>query len=206
MVPTCPPSSIFHAILTLRTLIFAIPYSVFHCFFNILTNRFETASQASKSPPNYRKMAPKWFQDPPKMPPRDPKSGPRGPKSAPRASQDRQNDSLWAFPASHKTPKTTQETPKSSQEAPKRPPRAPKRLPRGSQEAPKRPPRGQFFFFNLKSYTLFIIGFDLAKSRNQRLDCQRHYFALEILAITIKCQNPLKTNIARGLPALKNAF
>ena len=131
------------------------------------------------------------------MPPGDPKSAPRGTKSAPRAlqespraPQDHQNDSLGAFPASHKTPKTTQETPKSSQEAPKRPPRAPNRLPRGSQEAPKRAPRGQKI--EKKKNTLFIIGFALAKSRNQHLDCQRHYFALEILAITIKCQNTLK--------------
>ena len=139
------------------------------------------------------------------MPPGDPKSAPRGTKSAPRAlqespraPQDHQNDSLGAFPASHKTPKTTQETPKSSQEAPKRPPRAPKRLPRGSQEAPKRPPRGQKLKKKQNNHTLFIIGFDLAKSRNQHLDCQRHYFALEILAITLKCQNTLKKKL-RGV-------
>ena len=136
------------------------------------------------------------------MPPGQPKSAPRGTKSAPRAlqeypraPQDHQNDSLGAFPASHKTPKTTQETPKSSQEAPKR-------LSRRSQETPK---RTKIRKNNLNNHTLFIIGFDLAKSRNQRLDCQRHYFALKILAITIKCQNPLKRN-ARGLPALKNTF
>jgi len=133
------------------------------------------------------------------MPPGDPKSAPRGTKSAPRAlqespraPQDHQNDSLGAFPASHKTPKTTQETPKSSQEAPKRPPRAPK----SSQEALKRlptdPQEVKSLKTNLNNRTLFIIGFDLAKSRNQHLDCQRHYFALEILAITIKCQNTLK--------------
>jgi len=71
------------------------------------------------------------------MPPREPKSAPRGSKSTPRAAQDRQSDSLWAFLASHETPKTTQETPKSSQEVPKSPEEVPKR----SQRGPKRPPR-----------------------------------------------------------------
>ena len=103
------------------------------------------------------------------------------------------------------TPSGPSQRPTRLPRRPKRPPRAPKRLPRdpqelprGSQEALKRLPRDpeevKKLKKNINNHTLFIIGFDLAKSQNQRLDCQRHYFALEILAITIKCQNTLKKN------------
>ena len=125
-------SSVFHHFQSLRTLIFAIPYSIFHGFSIIqqiaskMLSKLQIRSKtAPKSFRNAPKSLPRGSQDTPRTLPRGPKSVPRGPQSTPRAPQE--------------APRDPQEHPKRHQETPKSAPRSPKTAQDRSHTAQKRP-------------------------------------------------------------------
>ena len=121
--------------MTLRTLIFAIPYSVFHSFSIFQHIASKTVSEVKNHPSCDSKRLPRASQEASKRPQERSKT-PRALHEAPRAPQDRENSSLRTFSAPHKTHKMTQDTSKSSQEARKRSPRGRQVAPRGSQGTP----------------------------------------------------------------------
>ena len=127
--------------LSLKTLIFAIPYSVFEGF-----SKFQQiASKVLFRPQNSSKTSPKSLQNASKGLPRGPQDTPRtlprGPKGVPRALQTLPR-ALKMTKISHSEPlRVPTRLPRESQ----RPPKRPKSLPRALQQPPKttkRPPRG----------------------------------------------------------------
>ena len=123
--------SIVNDFLALRTLIFAIHYSVFEGFSQISIIASKMLSKSLLSSQN----VPRWLQNVPKSLSRRPKRLPRRSQDAPRGSQDAPKTPQELPKSLPRRAKTLQEAPKSSQEAPKRLQEAP----RASQEPPKRP-------------------------------------------------------------------
>ena len=121
MVPTCPPSSIYHRFLTRPTSIFAIPYSVFQYFSKSCERRFPSSKIAQNSSPNTSKMLPRASQDLSKRP----RERSRRSQDASSNLQDHPNDS--------------QKSPKRLQEASKRLQEASQRLPRNSLRSQRAP-------------------------------------------------------------------
>ena len=130
MVPTCPPISIFHDFLTLRTSIFAIPYSVFQGF------------------SIFQQIASKMLPEVKKYPQCDSKRPPRVSPETSKRPQERSKrlQELSSRPQEHPkiakiAPSGPSQRPTRLTRRPKTPPRAPKRLYR-FQETSKRLPRG----------------------------------------------------------------
>ena len=113
MVPTCPPSSIYHRFLTLPTSIFAIPYNVFHGFSIFQQIVSKTLPKLQNAP----KRLPRTSQDPSKRP----QERSKRPSDESSSPQDHPSDA--------------QKSPKRLQEAFTRFLRAPKCLPGDLQSA-----------------------------------------------------------------------
>jgi len=103
----------FHGLLTLRSLIFAIAYSVFEGFSKFRQSARKTLSKYENSTRN----ASAWVQNPLETLPRQPKRLPRG---------------------SHEAPKTPQEASKTLRRWPKRLPKRFQKRPHGFQDVPRR--------------------------------------------------------------------
>ena len=132
-LPTCLPSCFFIDFVLRKTLIFAIPYSVFEGFSTFQ----QIASKVLFRPQNSSKTSPKSLQNASKSLPRGPQDTPRtlprGPKGVPRALQTLPR-ALKMTKISHSEPlRVPTRLPRESQ----RPPKRPKSLPRALQQPPK---------------------------------------------------------------------
>ena len=149
VVPTCLPRRFCIEFVSLRTLIFAIPYGVFHgssIFQQIASKTLPKLQNTFKITPKRTKLPQKCSQDAPKSLPRASPEPPKRPQERSKTPQDASSNPQDQPNDSQKSPKMFQETskrlPRASQEAPKglqEPCQGSKRFPNASQDTSQAP-------------------------------------------------------------------